>query len=108
MRKILIITAAAIVLPWTAAAQDAKAFLGRWDMVATPASGTPYPQWKELVEKDGKIEGRVQPRGGGWRPISGAKVEGGKIIIGLGGGRGPESRWELTSPAPDKVSGIEK
>jgi len=75
MQKLLTIVAAAVVLPWTATAQDTKNFLGRWDMNVTPATGTPYPQWMELLEKDGKIEGRVQPRGGGWRPIVGAKVE---------------------------------
>ncbi|MEP7364544.1 MAG: DUF1080 domain-containing protein [Acidobacteriota bacterium] len=94
----------------SAAAQDAKAFLGRWDMVATPATGNPFPQWMELVEKNGKIEGRVQPRGGGWRPILGAKLESGKMIVALSAAssRGPAMSWELTSTGADKLSGVEK
>ena len=63
----------------------------------------------ELIEKDGKIEGRVQPRGGGWRPILSAKVESGKMLLALtAAGRTPAINWELTSPGPDKIAGIEK
>jgi hypothetical protein len=108
MQRLFLVAAAAAVLPWTASAQDAEAFLGRWDMTVTPASGTPYPQWMELVEKNGRIEGRVQPRGGGWRPILGAQVEGGKMVVAVSAGRGPAVRWELTSAGPDKLTGIEK
>lgn len=78
-------------------------------MVATPATGQPYPQWMELVEKEGKVEGRVQPRGGGWRAISGATMEGNKLVLILSAaGRSPVLKWELTSPAPNKVVGVEK
>ena len=69
MNKVLLLVFGAVAL---AGAQDAKVYLGRWDVTVTPSSGNPYPQWIELVEKQGKIEGRVQPRGGGWRPILGA------------------------------------
>ena len=62
--KILIVPILATALALTAAAQDVKEFLGRWDMTVTPATGNPYPQWMELTENGGKIEGRVQPRGG--------------------------------------------
>ena len=107
--KILLIPSLAIVLASTVAAQEVKEFLGRWDMTVTPATGKPYPQWMELTENGDKIEGRVQPRGGAWRPIVGAKVESGKLIVTLGEG-GPDSaiRWELTSPSSDKLTGIEK
>jgi hypothetical protein len=108
MKQIWIVAAAAAVMPWAAAAQDAKPFMGRWDMTVTPASGKPYPQWMELLEKNGKIEGRVQPRGGGWRPIQGATVESGKIVVAVFSGRGPAIRWELTPEGPDKLTGIEK
>ncbi len=109
MQKMLFVAAAALVLQWSAAAQDTKAFLGRWDMTATPATGTPYPQWMELLEKDGKIEGRVQPRGGAWHAIAGAKVDGAKMIVAVSpAGRGPAINWELTSAGKDKLTGIEK
>ena len=105
--KILLIVA---MLPWMLAAQDAKPFLGRWDMTVTPVNGNPWPQWMELVDKGGKIEGRVQPRGGGWRPILGATVESGKLVVAVSAptGRGPAIRWELSSEGADKISGIEK
>ncbi|HYP09458.1 MAG TPA: family 16 glycoside hydrolase [Bryobacteraceae bacterium] len=108
MRTFQIVIAAAALLPWTVAAQDAKLFLGRWDMVATPATGAPYPQWMELVEKDGKIEGRFQPRGGRWRPIEGAKLEAGKLILSLSSGQGPALSWQLESAGKDKIKGLEK
>jgi hypothetical protein len=82
----------------------ATVFLGRWDMMVTPATGNPYPQWMELVEKNGKLAGRVQPRGGGWRPILEARVDGGKLVVNVDA----KSSWELTSPGPDKLTGIEK
>ena len=63
MKKLLLFAVATAALPLVASAQDAKVFLGRWDMTATPATGTPYPQWMELLEKNGKVEGRVQPKG---------------------------------------------
>lgn len=109
MQKLLLSTLTVAVLPWTIVAQDAKPFLGRWDMTVTPATGNPYPQWMELTENSGKIEGRVQPRGGAWRPIVGASVESGKLLVSVSAaGRGPAVSWELTSASADKLTGVEK
>lgn len=101
MKSLLLLLA---TLPGLALAQDPKTFLGRWDFTVTPATGKPYPQWMELVEKDGQIQGRVQPRGGGWRRILSAKADSGKMVIALTAAL----RWELTSPGPDQITGIEK
>ena len=101
MKKLIIL---AMALPLIASAQDAKAFLGRWDMTATPAAGVPYPQWMELLEKNGKLEGRVQPKGGGWKPILGAKIESGRMVVALS----PTINWEISSAGPDQITGIEK
>src|ERR1700754_635001 len=102
--KILFAPILTIALALTVTAQDSKAFLGRWDMTVTPATGKPYPQWIELKENDGKIEGRVQPRGGAWRPIAGAQMESDKLIVSLGeAGPGSAISWELTSSGPDKL-----
>ena len=107
--KILLIPVLAAMLASTMAAQDSKAFLGRWDMTVTPATGTPYPQWMELTENGGKLEGRFQPRGGAWRPIVGAHAQSDKLIVVLSqGGPGSETDWELTSPSSGKLTGIEK
>ncbi len=89
-------------LSYIAAAQDSKPFLGRWNVVVTPATGNPFPQWLELIEKDGKLEGRVQPRGGGWRPLTSAGMNSGKMVVAVG-----NIRWELTSPGPEKIAGVE-
>src|SRR5215218_2779005 len=109
MRHLLCLAVSGLTLAALAPAQDMKSFLGRWDMTVTPATGNPYPQWMELVEKDGKIEGRVQPRGGGWRPIVGAKMRSGKLVVAVSAaGRGPAIDWELSSAGQDKITGIEK
>ena len=109
MKTLLITVMAVASLCFPATAQNAKAFLGRWDFTVTPTSGAPYPQWMELLERDGKIEGRVQPRGGGWRPILGAKLESGKLAVAISAGKkGPNVNWELTASSPDQLNGVEK
>jgi len=107
--KILFASILTIALASTAFAQDTKAFLGRWDMTVKPATGSPYPQWMELRDDGGKIDGRVQPRGGAWHPIAGAHVESGKLIVDVGqAGHGSAIVWELTSPSAGKLTGVEK
>jgi len=107
--KILFASILTIALASTAFAQDTKAFLGRWDMTVKPATGSPYPQWMELTDDGGKIDGRVQPRGGAWHPIAGAHVESGKLIVDVGqAGHGSAIVWELTSPSAGKLTGVEK
>ena len=107
--KILSAPLLALTLASTLAAQSTKAFLGRWDLVATPATGQPYPQWMELTENAGKIGGRVQPRGGAWKPIVGARMDGSKLIVDVGpAGPGTELSWELTSASKGKLTGMEK
>lgn len=109
MKTTLCAALLAAALPWALSAQNAKAFLGRWDMTATPATGPSYPQWMELAEKDGRIEGRVQPRGGGWRPIQGAAMDGAKMVVAVApAGRGPAVNWELTKAGKNALAGVEK
>ena len=108
-KKILWMPILATALTSTVAAQDAKEFLGRWDMTVTPAAGTPYPQWMELTESGGKIEGKVQPRGGAWHAIAGAHVDSGKLIVNVGEAHpGQEIDWELVRSGTDKLTGVEK
>jgi len=107
--KILFASLLATAFVSTMAAQDSKAFLGRWDLTVTPSTGKAYPQWIELKENGGKMEGRVQPRGGGWHPIAGAHLESGKLIVDLGEtGAAASTTWELTTPSAGKLTGIEK
>lgn len=107
--KRLYVPVLAAALAATAAAQDTKAFLGRWDFTATPASGgKSFSQWMELSDKGGTLEGKVQPRGGAWQPIEGAHMDGSKLIVDLAHGpNGPASHWELTESG-GKLSGVEK
>ena len=105
----LVVTALSTALASAVSAQDAKQFLGRWDMTATPSTGQPYPQWMELTDNGGKVEGKVQPRGGAWRPIQGAHMNADKLVVVLGqAGAGSELTWELTSAGDGKLSGVEK
>ncbi|MBW8869578.1 MAG: DUF1080 domain-containing protein [Acidobacteriales bacterium] len=104
LKKILLLPALATALIANATAQDTKQFLGRWDMTVTPPSGESYPQWIELTDNNGKIEGRVQPRGGAWHPIEGADIKSDKLIVNVG----PATTWELTSPSSGKLTGVEK
>jgi hypothetical protein len=107
--KILLVPMLASVLASTAAAQDVQQFLGRWDMTVSPATGKAYPQWMELTEDSGKIEGRIQPRGGAWHPIAGADIESGKLVVVVEeAGPGSTIRWELASPTSGKLTGIER
>jgi hypothetical protein len=109
VKNLLLSILAITVLPWTISAQNPKSFLGRWDMTVTPATGNPYAQWMELADNNGKIEGRVQPRGGAWRPIAGANIDSGKLIVTVAAaGRGPAITWEIISASPDKLTGVEK
>jgi hypothetical protein len=87
-------------------------FLGRWDLAITPQSGNPYPGWMELIERDGKVEGRYQPRGGAWRPMAAVKVNNGHLVATIqGAGRGPEVTWDFTGFANkfgETLAGVEK
>jgi 3-keto-disaccharide hydrolase len=106
--KILLLPFLATALTTTVAAQNVNDYLGRWDMTVTPSGGKPYPQWMELTEKNGAIEGRVQPRGGGWHPIASAHIESGKLIVVLDANGGSANSWELTSSGSGKLTGTEK
>ena len=101
----LLTAAAALSLP--ALAQSGNPFLGRWDLTLTNANGS-WPQWMEVVDNAGKVDGRIQPRGGAVRQMVAAKVEGGHLLITVqAAGRGPEVDWDLTVNG-DQLSGIQK
>jgi hypothetical protein len=84
-------------------------FAGRWDLTVQPQTGSPYPQWLEIVEKGDALEGRYQPRGGAARPILAAKTDASHLILTLAeaNARGPATTWDLTNSG-DKLSGVEK
>jgi hypothetical protein len=76
MKAFLSATILAATLLFPALAQTGSSqFAGRWDITLTSPVRT-WGQWMEIVEKDGKLGGRVQPAGGAVRDIVEAKAEG--------------------------------
>jgi hypothetical protein len=102
------ILATSLFLVVSAFAQDAKPFLGRWDITVTPPQGAPYAGWMELTQMAGKLEGRYQPRGGEWKPFSTAALENGNLIATLApAGAGPAITWNF-SASGSSLSGVQK
>ena len=102
----LVLTVAAWFVPaWSQTAKNP--FLGRWDLTVTSARSTAN-QWMEVVERDGKPDGRIQLGGGAVRPIVAARMDGSHLIVTVSAaGRGPETTWDLTVEG-DKITGVQK
>ena len=98
MKKSCFLPVLLAALAVSASAQKSP-YAGRWDLTVTPPSGNPFPQWMEITEKDGKLDGRFQPRGGAWRPLVAAKVDNGHLILTLAEAttRGPATTWDFTA-----------
>src|SRR3954462_8269550 len=108
MKTIYAAIAVAATLLGPASSQTKNSFLGRWDIVVTSPRGTAN-QWMELVDKGGKLDGRIQPGGGAVRPIVAAKVDGLHLIgtVRAATDRAPEVLWDLTTDGA-KISGVQK
>jgi hypothetical protein len=108
MNRISLIVAFGLACVFPALPQAKNPFLGRWDLTLTSPRAA-WPQWMEIVQKDGKLDGRIQPRGGAVRPIVDAKVEGEHLIVTVqkATDRAPEQTWDLTV-AGDKLTGEQK
>jgi len=111
--SLLVTCAAVIVLP----ALAKNPFAGRWDIVVTPQANAqpapknpqalnPYPDWMEVVEKDGGTTIRIQPRSGGAREVKDFKLEGSHLSLNMAvpNSKAPASTWELDVNG-DKVNG---
>ena len=83
-------------------------FIGRWDITVSSANGS-YPDWMEVTDKNGKLDARVQPRGGSVHPVASAKMEGSHLVmvVSPGTNRGPEVVWDLTAEGK-RLSGTQK
>jgi len=114
--SLLAVLGAALV--WPALAKSP--FAGRWDIVVTPQANAqktakspqalmPYPDWMELMEKEGGATLRIQPRSGGAREIQDFKLEGSHLGLTLAAAnaKGPALSWELDVKG-DKLTGIQK
>ncbi len=109
MKQLWLFLIAAAALPTLAFAQKAASpFAGRWDItVSTPQAV--YPDWLEVVEKDGVLQCRYQPRVASVVPIPDAKIEGSHLILALppASDKGPVTKWDLTVDG-DKLTGVMK
>jgi hypothetical protein len=111
MKKFCVLPLLWFALAASAFAQKSAFYAGRWDVTVRPQSGDPYPQWMEITEKDGSLEGRFQPRGGAWLPLAAAKADDhGHLMLTLTAPpSGPPTTWVFTAAASGaKLSGVEK
>ena len=121
MKKLcIVITLAMVVLIPALTAQKKNPFAGRWDINVTTEKET-YPNWMEVVDKDGSLQVRIQPRGGNVRPAVGARMEGSRLVVTVSGATParaaageraatparPEVTWELTVKG-SKFTGTQK
>ena len=58
-----------------------------------------------IVEKDGKLDGRIQPRGGAVRPIASAEMSGSRLLVTQSGT--PAVTWDLAMEG-EKLTGTQK
>ena len=112
MHRISIVSVAGMtLLAGTLFSQPSNSpFEGRWDLTVTSSSAI-YPDWMEVVEKDGSPQVRVQLRTGNVHPMK-AKMSGSHLMVTIpkptdAGGSAPDGVWELSAKG-DKIIGIQK
>ena len=110
MKRISLLSILAAVLVWPSLAKNP--FAGRWDITITPQAATPYPDWMDLVEKEGGATVRIQPRSGSAREIKDFKLVGSHLSLNMAppNAKGPasaSSTWELDVKG-DKLTGAQK
>ncbi len=120
MNRIIVALLAAAAGLCPAAARAANPFAGRWDLTVKTPTVT-YPSWVEVVEKDGELAVRAQTRTGNVRPVSGARMDGSRLIVTVSAAtpaqpasEGKRERpaqpafvWELEAKG-GKLTGIQK
>lgn len=67
-------------VPSPAAADPAKAFLGRWDLTLK-AADREYPSWLELSQENGRLVAQFVGRWGNARPLPKAELSNGKLTF---------------------------
>ncbi len=72
-------------------------FAGRWDLTVKTPSAV-YPAWVEVVDNDGKLTARIQPRGGSVRAAHEVKLEGNRLTVTISPAAEdrPAIAWELS------------
>jgi hypothetical protein len=108
MRLVGSVLVLGVILVIPALPQKSNPFAGRWDITVTLPDSS-YPDWMELVDKNGVPEVRVQPRGGSVHPATNVKVEGSHLTFTFSPGTAnrPEVTWELNANG-DRLTGAQK
>ncbi len=89
---------AAVALPLLGAGNP---FFGRWDLtIKTPS--TTYPGWLEVVDANGEMKVRLQPRSGSVGPVKDVKLQDGHLVLTQG-----SSVMEFTANG-DALTGAQK
>jgi len=108
MKQLCMFLALAAVLLVPALSQKGNSpFAGRWDITVSTQTDS-YPDWMELVEREGKAEVRIQPRSGNVHPATDVMLDGSHLTLTLtpAAPRAPATVWELTV-AGDKLAGTQ-
>jgi len=107
-RSRMVFTILSILLTPALSTQTRNRFAGRWDITVTAQDAT-YPNWMELVEKDGELQVRVQPRGGAVRPAVAVKADGSRLFVAVSPASGNRLAvsWELELKG-DRFTGAQK
>jgi hypothetical protein len=79
-----------------------SALVGRWDITVKTEKES-YPDWMEVVMKDGKPRVRVQPRTGSVHPATDVEMEGSRLKLAVS----KAITWEVTASG-DKLTGSQK
>ena len=98
----LCLTLAGVVLLSPLYPQKSNPFAGRWDFTVTTPAST-YPSWLELVDNNGTLQARVQPKGGSVKPVQEAKLAGSHLLLTLAG----NAMWDLEASG-NHLTGIQK
>jgi hypothetical protein len=65
---------------YAASAEDAKPFLGRWDLTLKASDGG-HPSWLEVTEEGGQLKARFTGRWGNARPLPKVEFSNGRITF---------------------------
>jgi hypothetical protein len=90
--------------------QKSNPFVGRWDIEVSPAgSGSGYPDWMEVADKDGATTLRIQPRSGSAFTATDFKIAGSHLSVTWprADTKAPVITWELDL-TESRINGVER
>jgi hypothetical protein len=100
--------AAGCLIP--AHSQESNPFTGQWDIQVSPtANGASYPDWMEVVDKDGATTLRIQPRSGGAFTATDFKISASHLSVTWphADTKAPLVTWEIDL-TENRINGTER